>query len=227
MGQKVHPTALRLGSTTNWKSRWLFGRNFRLYLRQDVLTRKFLEKRLRGSAVDAIEIERTPSTVTVIVRTARPGLVIGRGGGGIEALRKDLLKILTGEGHKTEVKLQIEEFRHPETSARITGEMIAEQLEKRLPYRRVLKQALDKMLANKEVRGAKIQISGRIGGAEISRREFMKRGSLPLQTLRAVIDHAQVNAYTTFGVIGIKVWIYKGEVFQAKEDAKKTGRVGL
>mgnify|MGYP001593665628 CR=1 FL=1 len=208
---------MRLGYTANWKSRWISKKNFQAYLRQDVYIRRFLEKKLRGSAVDSIEIERTAGTPTIIIRTARPGLIIGRAGSGIETLRKEILKILSKSGEKIDVKLQIEEIRSPETSARIMGEAVAEQLERRLPYRRVLKQTIEKIMANKETRGVKVQIAGRIGGAEISRNEWMKKGTLPLQTLRANIDHAMVNAYTTYGVIGVKVWIYKGEIFTDKE----------
>lgn len=218
MAHKSHPTAIRLGYIANWKSRWLTSRKkFRKYLKHDVLTRELLEKKLRGSDVDSIDIERNGNAMTIIVRTARPGLIIGRGGGGIETLRQEILKKISKEGNTAEVKLQIEEFRNPETSARIMAEAIVEQLERRMPYRRVLKQAIEKMFASKEVRGVKIRLAGRIGGAEIARQEWMKKGSLPLTTLRANIDHAMVNAYTTYGVIGIKVWIYKGEVFEKEK----------
>jgi len=210
---------MRLGYIAGWRSRWLAKKDFRKLLKQDVVIRGFLEKKLRGMAVDSIEIERTPGTVTVIIRTARPGLIIGRGGGGIENLRKEVLSRLPKTAEKAELKLQVEEFRSPEASAHVMAESIAEQLERRMPYRRVFKQALDKMLANKEIKGAKVQIAGRVGGAEISRREWMKKGSLPLQTLRANIDYAMANAYTTYGVIGVKVWLYKGEVFE-KESKK-------
>lgn len=183
-------------------------------MEQDVKIRRYLEKKFRGAAVDVIEIERTPNLATIIIKTARPGIVIGRGGGGIEDLQKQLAHIV-GVEDKGKIKVQVEEVRSAESSARIMAETIAEQLEKRMQHRRIMKQAIEKIMANKkEVEGVKIRLAGRIGGAEISRAEWLAKGRLPLHTLRARIDFATSEAHTTYGVIGVKVWIYKGQVFQ-------------
>ncbi|MDO8557733.1 MAG: 30S ribosomal protein S3 [bacterium] len=216
MGHKIHPISFRLGYIEPWRSRWL-NRNrksFRASLEQDVKIRRYLEKKFRGAAVDVIEIERTPNLATIIIKTARPGIVIGRGGGGIEDLQKQLAHIV-GVEDKGKIKVQVEEVRSAESSARIMAETIAEQLEKRMQHRRIMKQAIEKIMANKkEVEGVKIRLAGRIGGAEISRAEWLAKGRLPLHTLRARIDFATSEAHTTYGVIGVKVWIYKGQVFQ-------------
>lgn len=188
-------------------------KNFCALLEQDVHIREYLEKKLRGAAVDAVEIERSPNAATIVIRTGRPGIVIGRGGGGIEDLQKQLVKV-SGKDVKTQIKVKVEEVRNTEASAMIMAENIAEQLEKRMPHRRIMKQAMEKMMANKSVEGAKIKLSGRIGGAEIARREWLGKGRLPLHTLRAHIDFATAEAHTTYGVIGVKVWIYKGQVFE-------------
>lgn len=217
MGHKVHPMSFRLGYIEPWRSRWLSRRNFRALLEQDVKIRAYLEKKLRGAAVDAIEIERSPNSATVIIRTARPGIVIGRGGGGVEDLQKELVKVAGGA--KANIKVRVEEVRNVESSARIMAENIAEQLEKRMQHRRVMKQSIEKMMANKESEGVKIRLSGRIGGAEIARTEWLAKGRLPLHTLRAKIDFAICEAHTTYGVIGVKVWIYKGQVFDKEKRA--------
>lgn len=209
MGQKIHPLSFRLGVIEPWRSRWLHRKNFRTLLQQDVHIRAYLDKKLRGAAVDVIEIERSPNAATVIIKTGRPGIVIGRGGGGVEDLQKQLGKV----AGKTQIKVRVEEVKNVETSARIMAENIAEQLEKRMPHRRIMKQVIEKIMANKGVEGAKIKLSGRIGGAEIARREWLGRGRLPLHTLRANVDFACAEAHTTYGVIGVKVWIYKGQVF--------------
>ncbi|MDP3963603.1 MAG: 30S ribosomal protein S3 [bacterium] len=214
MGQKINPLSFRLGYIEPWRSRWMNRKHFRSLLRQDVQIRSYLDKKLKGAAVDVIEIERSPNAVSVIIKTARPGIVIGRGGGGIEDLQKQLQQMLGSKEAAQQIKVRVEEVKSAETSARIMAESIAEQLEKRLPHRRIMKQARDKMLANKIVEGAKIMLSGRIGGAEIARREWLAKGRLPLHTLRANIDFARAEAHTTYGVVGIKVWIYKGQVFE-------------
>ena len=217
MGQKIHPLAFRLGYIEPWRSRWLNRKLTRELLQQDVHIRKYLEKKLRGAAVDAIEIERSPNALTVIIKTARPGIIIGRGGGGIEELQKQIMIHAQTKREAGNIKIRVEEVRHPESSARIMAEQVAEQLEKRMPYRRVLKQTIEKIMAG-GAKGVRIRISGRIGGAEISRREWLGKGSLPLHTLRANIDFALYNAYTTYGVIGVKAWIYKGQVFQKTDN---------
>jgi len=220
MGQKTHPISFRLGYLEPWRSRWLNRKNFRALLEQDVKIRKYLEKKLRGAAVDVIEIEGTPSSITVIIKTGRPGIVIGRGGGGIEDLQKQLGR-LVGTSNKGTIKVRVEEVKSIETSARIMAENIAEQLEKRMPHRRVVKQTIEKIMANKETEGVRIRLAGRIGGAEIARAEWLSKGRLPLHTLRAKIDFATAEAYTTFGVIGIKVWIYRGDIMDPREAMMK------
>lgn len=245
MTHRVHPYVFRLGQTTTWKSRWFNTKRFQSYLREDTLLREWLWKRLREAHVSSIEIERSPNTMNLIIRTSRPGILIGRGGEGIERLKKDIGKKLSAlqrgrrpsvpmrnpaaerrvapagraspEGR--ELKLTIEEVRSPETDARIVAEQIRDDIEKRIRFRRILKQTVEKVMSHKEVEGVKVMLSGRLDGAEMSRVEWSKKGRIPLQTIRAAIDYAFTEAHTTYGVIGIKVWIYKGEVFEEKRKA--------
>jgi small subunit ribosomal protein S3 len=221
MTHVVHPYAHRLGIIRDWKSRW-FGKNRDSYvdhLRADVLVRAWLTKKLRGMYVSVIEIERSEKQYRIILNTSRPGMIIGRGGDGIEKLKLGLkkemarLKIITPQ----DVKLDIVEVSNPEADAAIVAAMVVEGIEKRLPFRRVLKMTIEKVIANRDVKGARIAVSGRLGGAEMARREQIKRGGIPLQTLRADIDFARDKAYMTYGVIGIKVWIYRGMKFDKKD----------
>ncbi|HXK40942.1 MAG TPA: 30S ribosomal protein S3 [Candidatus Paceibacterota bacterium] len=210
MGQKISPTSFRIGINKDWASRWFGHRKYVSYLKDDVAVRDFLGKKLKNTAVDRIEIERGTDTLNILIHTARPGLIIGRGGTGVEELKssiRDLLKKKVG------VRIEIQEIKSPEASAAIMAESIVDQIEKRIPFRRVMKQTLSKIMAGKGVKGAKIQIGGRLDGAEIARSEHLEEGSLPLQTIRADIDFARATAITTYGTIGVKVWIYKGEVF--------------
>lgn len=161
-------------------------------------------------SVDRVEIERGPDTLSIIIQTARPGLIIGRSGSGIEDLKIGVQKLIK---RKTSIRLDVQEYKNPETSAAIMAESMAEQIEKRIPYRRVLKQTLSKIRANKAVKGAKVLLAGRLDGNEIARTEHLEEGSLPLQTLRADVDFARATAFTTYGTVGIKVWIYKGLKF--------------
>jgi small subunit ribosomal protein S3 len=193
-----------------WRSRWFSSKKYSDFLKEDLAIRKLLNKQLRNMSVDKIEIERSPDVLSVIVHTSRPGLIIGRGGTGAEDLRAAVQKLVR---RKTAVRLDIQEFKNPETSAAIVAESMAEQVEKRIPYRRVIKQALAKIMANRSVKGAKVVVAGRLDGNEIARTEHLEQGSLPLQTLRADIDYARATAYTTYGTVGIKVWIYKGLKF--------------
>jgi small subunit ribosomal protein S3 len=210
--KKVHPKAFRIKETTDWESRGFYKKDFGKLLEEDFRIREFLKKKIGKLGVEKIEIERSPGKARVIISSARPGLIIGRGGGGVEALKKELEeKILRGK--KGEIKLEIREIRDPWARASLTAQWIAQQIERRVPYRRVLKQALDKIMAVKGAEGARVQVAGRLGGIEIARTEWLKRGRLPRQTLRADIDYAQDIAYCTYGVVGIKVWIYKGEKF--------------
>lgn len=210
MGQKISPTSLRLGINKDWSSRWFGGRRYIDYLKGDLGVRKMLEKKLKGMAVDKITIERGTDVLNVVIFTARPGLLIGKGGTGAEDIKKEIQKIMK---RKVAVRIEIQEVRVPEASASIMAESIVEQIEKRIPYRRAIKQAMSKIMASKQVKGAKIFVAGRLNGAEIARSEHMEEGSLPLQTLRADIDFAKATAITTYGTIGVKVWIYKGQTF--------------
>lgn len=216
----VHPYAHRLGIIRDWKSRWFAGAKptFRENIKVDQTVRTFLAKRLRGTYSANIEIERTATELHVIVHTARPGLVIGRSGENATKLRQELVAVVrkAAPGDKRAVKLDILEVRQPETDAAVVAYMVAEGLEKRLPFRRVLKSTAEKVMAVKDVQGARITISGRLGGAEMSRKEQIKRGRIPLQTFRADIDFAHDEAYLPYGVIGIKVWIYRGNIFVQK-----------
>lgn len=211
MGQKVSPIGFRVGINRGWLSRWFGGANYPAYLSTDIKIRDFLTKRLRGMAVDSVQIERGPGRLKVIIHTARPGLVIGRGGAGIEEIKKQLFNLLS---RKIPLQVDVQEVRNPDASAAVVAESLAEQIEKRFPFRRAMKQTMMRLIASRNVKGAKIQVAGRLNGAEIARTEHVEEGSLPLQTIRADIDYAQNTAYTTYGTIGIKVWIYKGDVFE-------------
>lgn len=217
MTHTVHPYAHRLGIIRDWKSRWFATdkKSYRENIVVDQAIRTFLKKRLRSMHVADIEIERSAAEIRVVLNTARPGLVIGRSGENATKLRAELTKLVnkTAPTHGRTVKLDIMEIRQPETSAAVVAYMVAEGLEKRMPFRRVLKQTVEKVMANRDVQGVRIAISGRLGGAEMSRQEEIKRGRVPLQTIRADIDFAREQAYLPYGVIGVKVWIYRGEIF--------------
>jgi len=221
MGHEVHPKAFRIKEITSWDSRWLSKKDFPKYLEEDFKIREFLKKRIGKLGIEKIEIERFPGKITVIISSARPGLIIGRGGEGIEELRKQLERELIKEKpsfakateDKKEIKLEIREIKSPWASAALSAQWVAQQIEKRTPFRRVLKQAIDKIMATKGVEGCRVEVAGRLGGVEIARTEWLKRGRLPRQTIRADIDYAKAEALCTYGLIGIKVWIYKGEKF--------------
>ncbi|MFH1551409.1 MAG: 30S ribosomal protein S3 [bacterium] len=216
MGRKVHPFVFRIGTVNKWKSRWFSRKNYKEFLEQDVKLREFIMKKLVKAGINLIEIERSANLINVIVQTARPGLAIGRGGSGAEDLKKELKGVILKNNPKlvdTEVRLEIEEVKQPTAQSAVVASDMAAQIEKRFPYRRVMKQTLDKIMQNREIQGAKVMVKGRLNGTEIARKEWLKKGKIPLQTLRANIDYAQATAYTTYGTIGIKVWICKGEVF--------------
>ena len=223
MSHIVHPYAHRLGIIKDWKSRW-FGvkGEYPKLLKGDVLVREFLLKRLRGLYVSAVDIERGPKLFRIIIRTSRPGFLIGKSGEGAVKLKNEILRLAKKQSlHGVEhLKLDIEEVRSPESNAAIVAHLIAEGLEKRLPFRRVMKQTLDKVMANRDVKGVRVYLGGRLGGAEMARTEDLKKGRIPLQTLRSDIDYARERAHMTYGDIGIKVWIYKGEVFADKNQRK-------
>lgn len=212
MTHVVHPYAFRLGELYNWRSRWLAQKNYKDLLRADIAIRQFLEKRLRGKGISGVEIERSPALLNIIIKTAKPGFLIGRGGEGIERLKKEIAGLHVKEKLVTpnDVKINIEEVKIPESSAKVMTEFIAQDLEKRLPFRRVMKKAIEKIMASKENKGVKVALAGRLDGAEMSRREELKKGRMPLQTIRADIDFARERARLPYGDIGIKVWIFKG-----------------
>ncbi|HTR18631.1 MAG TPA: 30S ribosomal protein S3 [Candidatus Paceibacterota bacterium] len=218
MTHTVHPYAHRLGIIRDWKSRW-FAKNpkdYRTNVMVDSTIRRFLKKRLRGMYVTSVEIERSQNSIRILIKTSRPGLVIGRGGEGSQKITKEIETLMrtVKDAPKLSVRLDIEEVRSPESQAPVVAYMVAEGLEKRQTFRRVLKQTVEKVMANRDVQGVRIAISGRLGGAEMSRQEEIKRGRVPLQTLRADIDFAKEIAYLPYGVIGVKVWIYRGEIFE-------------
>jgi small subunit ribosomal protein S3 len=218
MSHSVHPYSHRLGVIRDWKSRWFgINKSYRTSLKTDLIIRKFLTKELRNFYLADIQIERNRKTLHVVIRSSRPGMIIGRSGDGMTKMHAKILSLLKKKGiilDGQELKLDIEEIKNPESNAAIVAMIVAEGLEKRLPFRRVLKQTLEKVLANKEVKGAKIKLAGRLGGAEMARQEDLKKGQIPLQTLRADIDFAREKAHMTYGDIGIKVWIYKGQIFE-------------
>lgn len=223
MSHTVHPYSHRLGIIRDWKSRW-FGSNqkFRDYLKADVTVRDYLEKKLIDMYVSSVEIERNDKMLRIIIKTSRPGLIIGRSGEGTEKLRKDLVSMMKKQGifdENVELKIDIEEVRSPESDAKIVALMVKDALEKRMPFRRVLKQMVEKVMANRDAQGVRIRIGGRLNGADMARTEEIKKGQIPLQTFRADIDFARERAMIPQGVLGIKVWIYRGEVFE--KDIKK------
>ncbi len=214
MGQKVHPISYRLGIIRTWNSKWFSARDYRRYLREDLEIKKYLATKLKGAGISKIEIERSSNSLTAIIHTSKPGVVIGRGGAGSEQLRKEVKRAFIRDP-KLQVKLTIHEVSRPELDATIVVQNIAEQLEKRLPFRRILKQTVEQV-KRAGAQGVKISVAGRLNGAEIARTEYLTWGKLPLQTIRADIDYSRGAARTTYGAIGIKVWIYKGEVFEKK-----------
>ncbi|MDP9349599.1 MAG: 30S ribosomal protein S3 [Gemmatimonadota bacterium] len=208
MGQKTHPRGFRLGIVAQWKSRWYAERNFPQLLVEDETIRKYLNQRLGHASIANIEIERKPGKVIITIHTARPGVVIGKGGSEVDKLRDEL-----GRLTKAEVAINVEEVKRPEVDAQLVADSIAHQLVQRVSFRRAMKRSVQNaMRAGAE--GIKIQVGGRLNGAEIARSEGYKEGRIPLQTLRADIDYAQSTARTTYGTIGVKVWVFKGEVVE-------------
>ncbi|MFZ2072610.1 MAG: 30S ribosomal protein S3 [Minisyncoccia bacterium] len=220
MSKIVHPYAHRLVILRDWKSRWFADpKKYCDYLKGDVLLREYLEKKLRGMYVSSIEIERSRKATRFIIKTSRPGLIIGRSGEGATKLKEEILKKMDKLKltRSEDFKLEIVEVTNPEADAAIVAFMVAEGLEKRMPYRRVIKQIIEKVMSAHGVEGARVVLSGRLGGAEIARTEELKRGSIPLQTFRADIDFKRERAHLPYGDIGIKVWIYRGKIFADKK----------
>jgi small subunit ribosomal protein S3 len=219
MSHKTHPKILQIKEIKDWLSRGYYEKKFPQYLEEDFKIREFLQKKLPQGAIEAIEIERSQTLLKIIIKTARPALVIGRGGAGVEELKKGVERILgkikkDSSTPKKDIKIEIVEVKNPWTSASLVSQWVASQLEKRVPYRRALKMALSRVMEQKEVKGAKIMVSGRLNGIEIARTEWLQQGKLPRQTVRSVIDYGFSQAFCTYGVIGVKVWIYKGEKFE-------------
>lgn len=223
MGQKIRPNLFRLGINQSWQASWMPKKHkFGASLEEDSLIRKTIDAKVKTAGIDKILIERTGDNCRISIKVARPGLIIGRGGKGIEDLTNLIKKKIKDLRQEKKIKeipninINIEELKRSEISSAVVAQNIAWDIEKRLPYRRVLKKYVDQVMQNREAKGAKIKLSGRLNGAEISRREQLSRGKLPLQTLRANIDYGEATAFCTYGTIGIKVWIYKGEIFEEK-----------
>ncbi|AGC69589.1 30S ribosomal protein S3 [Thermoclostridium stercorarium subsp. stercorarium DSM 8532] len=218
MGQKVNPHGLRIGIIKDWDTKWYAEKkDFANFLIEDYNIRKYIKKKLYIAGIARIEIERAANKIKLNIHTAKPGLVIGKGGTGIEQLRKEIEK-LTGKS----VLINITEIKVPELNAQLVAETIASQLERRISFRRAMKQAMSRAM-KAGAKGIKTAVSGRIAGAEIARTEHYHEGTIPLQTLRADIDYGFAEADTTYGKLGVKVWIYKGEVLPAKKDKKEGG----
>lgn len=218
MGQKVHPVGLRIGIIRDWESRWYSDKHFADYLHEDLRIRKYIKEKPYRAGIPRIEIERQSKAVKITVHAARPGIIIGRGGTGIDALRKELVE-LTGK----EVQLNVQEIRRPDLEAQLVAENVAQQLERRVAHRRAMKQAVQRTL-RAGAKGIRISCSGRLAGAEIARYEWYREGRVPLHTLRADIDFGVAEALTTYGRIGVKVWIYRGDVFPEKREARPVVR---
>lgn len=232
MTHVAHPYVQRLGVIRDWKSRWFAAdpKKYREYVRTDGAVRKYLTKKLRGMHISNVEIERNEKVFRIIISTSRPGLIIGRSGEGATNMRKeiDMLFRTLKLGEKPEIKIDIEEVRSPEMNAAIVAQMVVEGLEKRMPFRRVMKMTAEKVMANRDVKGVRIISSGRLGGAEMARKEETKKGRIPLQTLRADIDFARETARLPYGAIGVKVWIYRGDIFtdrKANAEVQATEKV--
>ena len=222
MARKIRPNSFRLGLTYNWRNRWFLKKNLNYLLEEDYLLRKEIEKRIIKAGIAGIEIERMGNLCKIFIKASRPGLIIGRGGKGIEELKKAIEEIISNFRRQKKIKeipelnLNVEELKRTEISAQVEAQNIAFELERRLRFRRVMKQHLDVISQNKTVKGAKIHLAGRLDGAEIARKEWLAKGRMPLTNLRADIDYGEATAFTVYGTIGIKVWIYKGEIFDKK-----------
>jgi small subunit ribosomal protein S3 len=225
MGQKINPNSYRLGVVRDWPVRWFFKGSYGKFLEEDEAIRRVIKKNIGLAGVSGIEIERTQGNLRVFIKAARPGLIIGRGGKGMEDLNRAIVAALR-KLRKTKspiaLSMNVEELKRSEIASVYVAQQIAWDLEKRMPFRRTMKKYLEQIMQNKEVKGAKVLLAGRLDGNEIARREWLGKGSLPLQTLRANIDYGTATAFTTYGTIGIRVWIYKGEIFS--KDSKDKSR---
>ncbi len=206
MGRKVHPYGFRLGTSRTWNAKWYADKSYTSLLKEDITIRQLVSKRLANASVSLVDIERGINHVTVTVHTAKPGIVIGKGGANVEALRQQIGRITTSK-----VKLEIKEIRQPELDAVLVASSIAQQLTRRIAFRKAIKQSVQRTM-KAGAKGVRIAVSGRLGGSEMARREWDKEGRIPLNTLRADISYGQVHAHTTYGRIGVKVWIYRGDI---------------
>ena len=218
MGQKVNPTGLRVGIIRDWDAKWYAEKDFASNLHEDLRIRKYIESKLADASVSTVEIERAAKRVNISIHTAKPGMVIGKGGSEVDKLRTNLNN-LTGK----RVHINIVEIKKPDLDAKLVGESIAEQLENRVAFRRAMKQAIQRTM-RAGAKGIKVQVAGRLNGADMSRVERFSEGTVPLHTLRADIDYSWVEAHTTYGKLGVKTWIYRGEVLPAKKENSKGGK---
>ena len=218
MGQKVHPIGMRVGIIRDWDAKWYAEKEYAEFLHEDLRIRKFISTKLADAAVSTIEIERATGRVNISIHTAKPGMVIGKGGSEVENLRNELNK-LTGK----RIQINIVEIKKPDLDAKLVGEGIARQLENRVAFRRAQKQAIQRSM-RAGAKGIKTQVSGRLNGADIARSEGYSEGTVPLHTLRADIDYAWEEADTTYGKLGVKVWIYRGEILPTKKNTEKGGK---
>jgi small subunit ribosomal protein S3 len=223
MTHKVHPKAFRIKGMEDFNIRGFYGAKMPQYLEEDFLIKDFLRKKLSEASVANIEIEHSANKLNIIIETARPGLIIGRGGEGVEILKKMIEKRIQDKlfssksantATKRDIKIDIKEVKNPFISAMLVAQMAAQQIEKRIPFRQVLKRSMERVMQNKEVKGIRMEVSGRLNGNEIARKEWLRQGRMPRQTIRADIDYAHCEAHCTYGVIGVKVWIYKGDKFE-------------
>jgi len=217
MSHKVHPKSFRIKGTEDWNIRGFYGKKMPQYLEEDFAIKDFLREKLADASVANIEIEHSANKLNIIIETARPGLIIGRGGNGINDLKIEIemkvAKKRKAGTAKRDIKLEIKEVKNPWISSALVAQMIAQQIEKRMPFRSVLKKTIERAMTNREAKGIRIEVAGRLNGIEIARREWLSQGQMPRNTIRADIDYAQDEAQCTYGKIGIKVWIYKGEKF--------------
>jgi len=228
MGQKIRPDSYRIGITRGWNARWFAGKTFGTKLQEDVLIRRIIDEKIKMAGIVRVEIERNANNAyRIFIKAAKPGIIIGRGGNGIDELTKVLSSAIAAlhrergaKNPKVQLSLNIEELKRTEISAQFLAQSLAWELEKRMPFRRTMKKAIENTLQNRDIKGIKIKMSGRLDGNEIARNEFLAKGTLPLTTLRADIDYGVATANCTYGAIGIKVWLYKGLIF-AKDVAKK------
>ncbi len=211
MGRKVHPYGFRLGTSRTWNAKWYADKNYTELLKEDITIRQLVGRRLANASVSLVDIERGINHVTVTVNTAKPGIVIGKGGANVEALRQQIGRITSSK-----VKLEIKEIRQPELDAVLVANNIAQQLSRRIAFRKAIKQAIQRTM-KAGAKGVRIQVSGRLGGSEMARREWDKEGRIPLNTLRADISYGQIHAHTTYGRIGVKVWIYRGDIIPERQ----------